>query len=411
MADIDAPRTRLPFRAPVNSKKRLSLTLSLGSAPHHKNLPEVFAQNGMLRLAVRLGEHLEVLEPGSSGLKLVHRFSSYHMGNRLIGALWRRLPMFAQSTAPMALWFAITDKMVSRWLLPCDVFHGIAGYSLSSLRRARLLGARTLIDSTSVHPTSWQHDVAADCAAIGLDPKRHERFLSPLLVRRMMRQYEACDKIVIYSSAVQRSFEPFPYASKTVVVRPGVDHHFFAPANASKPDRTFRVCYIGRIECPKGLHHLLLAWKQMALLDAELLLIGRVFSEMRPLLQESPRSVKLAGFLPPGRVACCLGQSDVFVLPSANEGMSLALLEAMAAGVPVIACRSTAAEDCVTPGEDGFLVPARNTEALAEAILWCYNNRDALKPMGRAARARIEQDFTLPHYIQRLVELYESLVT
>lgn len=389
---------------------KLSVTLSLGSAAHHNSLLDVLAQSGVLRRALRFGEDLEVLEPDGGRLKLVHRFRSYRMGNRLIWGVWRRLPAFAQSTAPMVLWAAATDQMISRWLVPCNVFHGIAGSSLSSLRKARLLGARTLIDNTSLHPASWQREVTTDCAAVGFNPRHHERLMSPLFVRRLIRQYETCDRIIVYSSAAQASFELFPYASKTIVVRPGVDHHLFARPKALPRRPTFRACYVGRIEAPKGLAHLLAAWNKLGLADAELLLVGRVFSEMKALLSCSSASVKVAGFLPIEQVAECLVQSDIFVIPSVNEGMSLALLQAMSAGLPVIACQATAAEECITSGENGFLIPGRRAEALADVIVWCYKNRDKLAPMGQAARKRVEQEFTLLHYAQRLTRLYESLV-
>ena len=212
-----------------------------------------------------------------------------------------------------------------------------------------------------------------------------------------------------YSSAAQRSFAPFSYASKTIVVRPGVNHDFFAPATISRKTTTFRVCYVGRIEAPKGLAHLLAAWRQLALPEAELLLVGNLMDEMKPLLRDcSSAGIKVAGILSREDVVAALQSSDLFVLPSMNEGLSLAVLEAMSTGLPVIGCADTGAADCITSGENGFLVPGRNTEALADAILWCYKNRDALTRMGRASRARVEQEFTLTHYRQRLITLYES---
>jgi glycosyltransferase involved in cell wall biosynthesis len=395
----------------VRSKKTVSLTLSLGSAAHHKNLPETFAQRGLLRRAVRYGQSLEIFDSYNGNLRLVRRFASYKLVNRLIWGIWRRLPTFAQTTAPMIAWSGIFDQIVSRWLVPTDVFHGMAGSFLSSLQRARLLGAITVIDNSFLHPASWEREVAKDCASIGLNPRKGERFMPPLLVRRLVRQYEACDRIIIYSSAAKRSFEPFPYASKTVVVRPGVDHQLFAPAGVPRQTATFRVCYVGRIEAPKGLTYLLAAWNQLALPDAELLLVGRILNEMNALLKDcSSAKIRLLGILPREGVAACLQQSDLFVFPSMNEGMSLALLEAMSTGLAVIACQDTGAEDCITSGENGILVPGRNSDALADAILWCYQNRGALISMGRAARTRVEQEFTLSHYVDRLASLYESIV-
>ncbi len=92
-----------------------------------------------------------------------------------------------------------------------------------------------------------------------------------------------------------------------------------------------------------------------------------------------------------------------------NEGLSLALLEAMSTGLPAIASSDTGAQDCVTPGKNGLLVPGRNRDALADAILWCYRHRDELAAMGPAARITVEENFTLSHYARRMMELYKSI--
>jgi len=88
----------------------------------------------------------------------------------------------------------------------------------------------------------------------------------------------------------------------------------------------------------------------------------------------------------------------------------MVLLEAMASGLPVVATDRTGAPDLITHGKEGFIVPARNVEALAEAILWCYRHPDETAAMGRAARAKVEQQFTLSHHAERQIALYRSLV-
>jgi glycosyltransferase involved in cell wall biosynthesis len=396
--------------SPYSKKQKVAITLSLGSAAHHKNLPEVFAARGILRRAVRYGQHLEFIEPVSGGVKIVRRLPAYYFGNRVIWAIWNRLPEFAQWPGAFIAWSGVVDTVVSRWIVPSDVFHGLAGSFLSSLHRARQLDALVVIDNSFLHPDAFRREVEEDCKPVGANPRIGGRFLPAMLVRRLLRQYEMCDRIIVYSSAAQRSFAPFSYASKTIVVRPGVNHELFVPAKAAKNSATFRVCYVGRIEAPKGLAHLIAAWKQLALPEAELLLVGNLLAEIEPLLRDcSSVGIRMAGILSREAVVAALQSSDLFVLPSMNEGMSLALLEAMSVGLPVIGCADTGAADCITPGENGFLVPGRNTEALADAIRRCYENRDALAQMGRASRERIEREFTLAHYQDRLVRLYESL--
>ena len=104
-------------------------------------------------------------------------------------------------------------------------------------------------------------------------------------------------------------------------------------------------------------------------------------------------------------------ESDLFVFPSVNEGLAQVLLEAMSSGLPVVASDHSGADELVTEGRDGFIVPVRDVDRLAEAIVWCYQHRRETQAMGRAARAKMESQFTLEHYNQRQIALYRSLAT
>ena len=92
-----------------------------------------------------------------------------------------------------------------------------------------------------------------------------------------------------------------------------------------------------------------------------------------------------------------------------NEGLAQVLLEAMASGLPLVASDYSGAADLITHGKEGFIFPVRDVDRLAEAILWCYQHCDETQAMGRAARAKIESQFTLEHYNQRQIALYRSL--
>jgi len=83
--------------------------------------------------------------------------------------------------------------------------------------------------------------------------------------------------------------------------------------------------------------------------------------------------------------------------------------EAMASGLPVVATELSGAEDCITSGIEGAVIPARDTDALEASIRWHAENPAASAAMGAAARARIEREFTLAHYVDRAMEMYRSV--
>lgn len=101
---------------------------------------------------------------------------------------------------------------------------------------------------------------------------------------------------------------------------------------------------------------------------------------------------------------------DCFVLPSLAEGVSNTILEAMATGLPVIATRVGANGDLVVDGESGRLVPAADADALADAIVAVQAEPARAAAMGRAARVRAEQEFSLDRMVDRYHALYTSLL-
>jgi glycosyltransferase involved in cell wall biosynthesis len=100
-----------------------------------------------------------------------------------------------------------------------------------------------------------------------------------------------------------------------------------------------------------------------------------------------------------------LARARLFVLPSLTEGISLTLLEAMARGLPVVATAVGGNPEVVADGEPGLLIPARDPNALAEAVLGLWQDGELCRAMGAAGRRRVEEHFD----IRRMVARYESM--
>lgn len=105
-----------------------------------------------------------------------------------------------------------------------------------------------------------------------------------------------------------------------------------------------------------------------------------------------------------------LAGSDVFVLPTPSEGLSIAIMEAMAAALPVVATAVGGNAELVEPGRTGYLVPAGDVAALAEALRVLARDPVKRRAMGRAARSRVTLDFTADKMADRYAGLYEELL-
>lgn len=103
-----------------------------------------------------------------------------------------------------------------------------------------------------------------------------------------------------------------------------------------------------------------------------------------------------------------LGAADLFVQPSRSEGLPLAVLEAMAAGLPVVATRVGGMGEAVVDGETGILVEPGRPEALAAALRRLLGDAPLRGEMGRAARTRAEAEFSVRTMARRYVTLYRA---
>lgn len=109
-------------------------------------------------------------------------------------------------------------------------------------------------------------------------------------------------------------------------------------------------------------------------------------------------------------VADVINAADVVVMASLNEGLPLAVLEAMACGKPVVATTVGGVPEAVEHGLTGLLIPPNDPRALADAVTEILRDPELTRQMGRAARCRIEARYSLPVFVARIQNLYDELV-
>ncbi len=177
-------------------------------------------------------------------------------------------------------------------------------------------------------------------------------------------------------------------ADRIHIVPYGVNHAAF-PCRRERPvSNILRVVFLGSLIQRKGLSYLLDAVRLLNSRQVELTLVGRGNVDRTLLSHYRDLSVHIKPALNHSQLVSELHQSDLFVLPSLAEGFGHAILEAMSTGLPIVTTRNTCGPDVAQDGVQGFLVPIRNAQAIAEKIEWGLNNRDALAQMGMAAAAR-----------------------
>ncbi len=107
--------------------------------------------------------------------------------------------------------------------------------------------------------------------------------------------------------------------------------------------------------------------------------------------------------------APCLAAMDIFCLPSYREGMPISLLEAMAMQLPAIATDIRGCREEVADGKTGWLVPARDAQALAARMNWFLENPDDARRFGAAARVRVREHFDIDSVVAHQIRIYNHL--
>jgi glycosyltransferase involved in cell wall biosynthesis len=209
----------------------------------------------------------------------------------------------------------------------------------------------------------------------------------------------------VLSTFQARTFEDVGVDSSKLIVTPlGVDLDMFYPRPRAD-DGLFRVLFVGQITQRKGISYLLEAATRAALPDAELLLVGTPVGGGRP-WEEYPR-VRHLPHCRRAHLPSVYASADVYVLPSLVEGFPLTALEAMASGLPVVVSENTFGSDVVTDGDDGFIVPIRDADAIADRLKFLHASPEDRKRVGLAARRRAT-DFSWASYGDRVAAVIDA---
>jgi len=196
----------------------------------------------------------------------------------------------------------------------------------------------------------------------------------------------------------------------------------FRPRNP-EPNRTLELLVSSSFRPKKGVRVAIRAFAAVAKRYPHIQLRILGDGPERSLIQESIRRrhltkrVTLEGYVPYDRHLQALQEADLFIAPSrtaadgdSEGGAPVALIEAQAAGLPILSTRHADIPEIVEDATSGLLSPEFDDEALARNLEWMLEHLDVWEAMGRAGRARMEEEFDADRQGSRAAELYRSVV-
>ncbi len=338
--------------------------------------------------------------------ELIHTFPLIHGAymafpwKHRIGSWTRRWEMLDALT--------FTDY-VRRNLPPCDVYVGLSGTTLPAGRRAHQTGARYICDRGSSHIRAQDQILHEERELWGLPPAR----IPPRAIDIEESEYAEADRITVPSRFVYRTFLSQGVAPEKLRVLPyGVNLSRFQPVDAPAEGR-FDVLFVGAFGLRKGVQYLVQAFEKVRHPAKSLTFAGGVSAEVLAMLRRRklwPEGAHLLGPIPQAELKTLMSRSHVMALPSVEEGLAMVQAQAMACGCPLIATTNTGAEEIITDGIEGFIVPIRDVDALAGRLQFMADHPDKRAAMGQAALAKMQGFGGWREYGDRAMAIYEDAV-
>jgi len=284
-----------------------------------------------------------------------------------------------------------------------DIVFSIMGYGAGPFDLAERAGALRIVDASSSHPTSfygfWQRecDIWSPGGRVTL-PRS--------LFRRCTQDLERADYILCSSLFVRDSmlYNGIP-ESKLAVLPYGADIATFKPAEQPTNKPVFIA--VGTLTLRKGTPYLLEAMRIVRMFhpDAKLYLVGAIHDDFKRIIGRWRGEFTHVPAASHTQLAALLQQSLAFVFPSCEEGFARVLSEAMAAGLPIVATHESGASTVVRDGEQGFIVPQRQPQVLADRLVQLIENPQLARRMGLLASAFAKSHGSHEAYGQQLAEI------
>jgi len=276
----------------------------------------------------------------------------------------------------------VYDWMVAARMDDCDLFWGWATGALAAGCAARRRGARFVLDRACPHVDVQQALLREECERLQVRYRPEPHWFR----KRQLAEYDQADIILVPSEYSRRSFSAEMQAKVLVAPLFGRLPRAQSASRERGPDEPFTFGTVGGQPLRKGFLYLLQAWERLRLPNARLLLRTDARLDNSPVLRELLRrlpNVKIVGYVKD--MGDFYRRCDAFVFPTLDDGFGMALVEAMASGLPAIATTHCGAAELFTQDQDLLVIPARDAVALAEAMEQLYGSARLRESLSRNA--------------------------
>ncbi|GAB2580953.1 glycosyltransferase family 4 protein [Spirosoma areae] len=354
---------------------------------HHYRYALAMHKAGILHAFVsgfsRLSSHARLDEIGSE----LHRADI--LQTVYLAALKLRI---ANKIASNLAYLAKIEQDIScrNYINNADIFLFYNGSGLSTCQYAKKRGVISIVEAVNSHVTYQEESLCEEYRQLNLAwTPFHKREKE-----RRIKEYELADYILLPSEFVKNSFLRLGFPEQKLLKVP-YGFNKFSSLAINKPieldSKDFVVLYVGSISVRKGVRYLIQAFDKFQHPRKKLVIVGpKTEPEGIQDLAVSPQ-VTFTGVLKGEALHQAYRSATVFCLPSIEEGLALVLGEALSFGLPIIATTNTGASDIITDGQEGFIVPIKDSDSIFAKLQLLADDVDLYHTMKSLAKSKSQQ--------------------
>jgi len=295
------------------------------------------------------------------------------------------------------------DKLAAKRLKKSDVLLTWAWSGLDSIRTIKKQGGLAIVEECGSCNKFQNKILSEEYENLGL------KFQNPtpkFIVDRQLEEAKIADYLLCPSKHVMNSFvENGIDKDKFKLIPYGVNQGIFKPKWLQNED--FTIVFVGTIGVRKGLIYLFRAL-EMLKIPYKCILIGSIEDQFKTYFDQYSHLFTHFSHVAHHELVDYYNQASVFVFPSLDEGMALVQLEAMACGLPIICTTNSGGDSVIDEGEQGYIVPIRNPEAIAAKITFLYENPILRHQMAKKSSEKATQ-YNWETYGEKLSEFINSI--
>lgn len=295
------------------------------------------------------------------------------------------------------------------YIKDAQIFHVRSGSGGgNAIEKAKRQGMKVVVDHSIAHPLFMDKQMRNEYEKYG---KAFDLGLDNPFWRNVDNDCKKADVILVNSFFVKDTFIEAGYdADKIKIAYLGVRPDFFNLKTDYSIDDEIKILFTGGFGFRKGAEYILRAMHELDTMSVKysFTVVGSN-AEAQDIIKNIPvKKLNLVGFVPQDDLKKYLSESDIYLFPSLCEGCASSGMEALAAGLPVIATKESGLP--VTDGTTGLVVESKSVKAITEAILKLKGDKELRETLGKNAARLIKTDYTWEKYAENVVSVYNEIL-